>query len=146
MNHAGVGAALCLMLLGAGCGPSREAQVRSLHADDPREQVAEVARIVRSGDKSLAGELIALLEAEDEAVRFVAAAGLRRLTGQDFRFHFASTDEERAAVVRRYRQWWETEGRAACGAPSGDGARPDRSGAAGEAWSPASGAPGERGP
>ncbi len=53
--------------------------------------------------------LIDLLEAEDDGVRWCAAAGLQRLTDKDFGFHRATTDQERADVVARWRAWWAEE-------------------------------------
>ncbi|MEA3367910.1 MAG: hypothetical protein U9R68_07335, partial [Planctomycetota bacterium] len=62
----------------------------------------------REGKGSLAGELIRLLEAEDEGVRFMAAASLHKLTGIDRRFHFAE-GEKRQAIVAEWHRWYEAE-------------------------------------
>jgi len=94
-------------VLAAGC-VSRQEMVNRLRSDNPRSQTAAIARVVRQRDASLAGELVRLLESEDEGVRFMAAAGLHRLTGIDRGFHFAGP-ERRQAIIAEWRRWWETE-------------------------------------
>lgn len=111
-------------ILFAGCVGDREAVVRRLREDDPRTQVATIAQVVRVGDRTMAGELVNLLESEDEGVRFMAASALHKLTGKDLGFHFANTPAERARIVAEWRAWWEDEGRAACGAPATKSAPP----------------------
>ena len=96
-------------ILFAGCVGDREAVVRRLREDDPRTQVATIAQVARSGDRTMAGELINLLESEDEGVRFMAASALHKLTGKDPGFHFANTPAERARIVAEWRAWWEEE-------------------------------------
>ena len=104
----GVAVALAGILV-AGCVGDREAVVRRLREDDPRTQVATIAQVARSGDRTMAGELINLLESEDEGVRFMAASALHKLTGKDLGFHFANTPAERARIVAEWRAWWEEE-------------------------------------
>jgi len=99
--------ALAVCVLVVGCLSDEEA-VKVLRKDQPRQQAAMMARIAREGKVSLAGELIRLLEAEDEGVRFMAAASLHRLTGIDRGFHFAK-GEKRRAIVAEWRRWYETE-------------------------------------
>ena len=111
-------------ILVAGCVGDREAVVRRLREDDPRTQVAAIAQVARAGDRTLAGELINLLESEDEGVRFMAASALHKLTGKDLGFHFANTPAERARIVAEWRAWWEAEGRAACGVPATESTPP----------------------
>ena len=96
-------------ILVAGCVGDREAVVRQLREDGPRTQVAAIARVARSGDRTMAGELVNLLESEDEGVRFMAASALHKLTGKDLGFHFANTPAERARIVAEWRAWWEDE-------------------------------------
>jgi len=104
--------ALVLSVLAAGC-LDREAAVKRLRTDDPRIQAATIARIVRENDATMAGELIDLLESEDEGVRFMAATGLHKLTGTDRGFHFAN-QEKRKQIVAEWRSWWQAAG----GAPA----------------------------
>ena len=110
--------ALLLWVPAAGC-MDHKAAVKQLRTDDPRAQAATIARIVRANDATLAGELIELLESEDEGVRFMAATGLHKLTGTDRGFHFA-TPEEREKIVAGWRAWWS-----AAGGPMPSGAKDD---------------------
>lgn len=100
-------AALVLVALTAGC-MGREATLQRLREDNPRVQTAAIARVVREGDHSMTGELIKLLDSEDEGVRFMAASGLHQLTGRTTRYHFAKP-EERQRLIAEWRQWWEQE-------------------------------------
>lgn len=86
----------------------REASLQRLRDDNPRVQTAAIARVVREGDRSMTGELIKLLDAEDEGVRFMAASGLHQLTGRTTTFHFAKP-EERQRIIAEWRRWWEQE-------------------------------------
>lgn len=107
MKHAcGIGL-VALPLLAAGCY-SHEAALQRLRADNPRDQAAAIAEAARAGDRSMVPELIGLLDAQDEGVRFMAAAGLHRLTGQDFGSHFARP-EERQEVIAKWRRWWQAQ-------------------------------------
>lgn len=110
--------ALLLWVPAAGC-LDHKAAVKQLRTDDPRAQAATIARIVRANDATLAGELIELLESEDEGVRFMAATGLHKLTGTNRGFHFA-TPEERKKIIAAWRAWWS-----AAGGPTPAGAKDD---------------------
>jgi len=99
--------ALAVCVLVVGCLSDEEA-VKCLRKDHPRQQAAMMARIAREGKGSLAGELIRLLEDEDEGVRFMAAASLHKLTGIDRGFHFAEA-EKRQAIVAEWHRWYEAE-------------------------------------
>ncbi len=114
--------ALVLSVLAAGC-LDREAAVKQLRTDDPRAQAATIARIVRENDATLAGELIELLESEDEGVRFMAATGLHKLTGTDRGFHFA-TPEERKKIIAGWRAWWSAAAGGPAPAPANEEADP----------------------
>jgi hypothetical protein len=87
---------------------SHDAALARLREDNPRGQTATIAEVVRARDTAMAGELIDLLDSRDEGVRFMAAAGLHRLTGRNFGECFAGGDE-RKAVIARWRQWWEAQ-------------------------------------
>jgi len=105
VKHAGAVCTVVLAVLAAGC-TTREARLEQLHADNPAVQSAAIAGTVRAGDRSMVPELIDLLDAQDEGVRFMAATALHELTGQDFGCHFA-TAEERQDVMIAWHQWWE---------------------------------------
>ena len=110
--------ALVLAAVVAGC-LSREETVKRLRTDNPRVQAATVARVVRDGDASMTGELIDLLESEDEGVRFMAATGLHKLTGTDRGFHFAKP-EERQKIVVEWRRWWQAASGGSAGRQAND--------------------------
>jgi len=99
--------AMTACLLAGGC-LSDEAARTALRKDDPRHQTAMMARITREGKTSMTGDLIRILEAEDEGVRFMAAASLHRLTGIDRGIHFAE-GEKRDAILAEWRRWYEAE-------------------------------------
>ncbi|MCX5683886.1 MAG: HEAT repeat domain-containing protein [Planctomycetota bacterium] len=110
MRYAGGVCAVVLAVLAAGC-TTREARLEQLRTDDPPAQASAIAEVVRAGDRSMVPELIDLLDAKDEGVRFMAATGLHQLTGKDFGCHFA-TAEERQDVIIAWRQWWKTQQKA----------------------------------
>jgi len=107
LRHAGAVCAVVLTVLAAGC-MTREARLEQLRTDNPRAQTAAIAETVRAGDRSMVPELIDLLDAQDEGVRFMAAAGLHQLTGQDFGSHFAKP-ADRQAVIAKWRKWWDEQ-------------------------------------
>jgi len=107
LKHAGAVCTVILAVLAAGC-MTREARLEQLRTDDPPAQTAAIAETVRAGDRSMVPELIDLLDAKDEGVRFMAATALHRLTGQDFGCHFA-TAEEREGVIIAWHQWWDQQ-------------------------------------
>jgi len=133
-----VSLALVAAIIGmSGCAVGRENLAKRLHAESPRVQVEAIAEVVRTDDRTYVPDLIDLLESEDEAVRFTAAAALHRLTGQDFGTQFTRTDEERAIRVAQWHQWWRAQGLPR----AQQGGRPSAPGAGqGPAQGPADGA------
>jgi len=107
LKHAGVVCAAVLAVLAAGC-TTHEARLEQLRTDDPRAQAAAIAETVRAGDRSMVPELIDLLDAQDEGVRFMAAAALHQLTGQNFGCHFARP-EDQEDVITAWHQWWDAQ-------------------------------------
>jgi len=99
--------AIMTCVVAGGC-LSEQAARTALRKDDPRHQTAVIARITREGKASMTGELIRLLDAEDEGVRFMAATSLHKLTGIDRGFHFAE-GEKRKAIVAEWHRWYEAE-------------------------------------
>lgn len=51
--------------------------------------------------------LLTALADPDEVVRHTAYLGLKRVTGQDLEFEPGASGEARAAMQRRWQQWWE---------------------------------------
>ena len=107
MRYAGGVCAAVLTVLAAGC-MTREARLEQLRTDDPPAQASAIAETVRAGDRSMVPELINLLDAKDEGVRFMAAAGLHQLTGQDFNCR-SDKAEDRQAVIAKWRKWWSEQ-------------------------------------
>lgn len=115
-------------LAAAGCAYNHHAALARLQANNPREQTAAIGEVVAAGDRAMIPELFNLLESEDEGVRFMASAALRRMTGQDFGFQFAK-EGERGPIIASWRRWWEAQGgpstdAGAQGPPSAPGADP----------------------
>jgi hypothetical protein len=110
VRHPGAVCAVVLTVLAAGC-TAREVRLEQLRTDNPRVQVAAIAETVRAGDRSMVPELINLLDAQDEGVSFMAAVGLHQLTGQDFDRRLTKA-EDRAAVIAKWRQWWDEQQKA----------------------------------
>ena len=55
----------------------------------------------REGDRSAIGELIELLDSDDQAVRLMAIDALQRLTGQTYGFrHYDSMMQRRESIAR----------------------------------------------
>jgi len=100
-------AAIGVCLLGPGC-ISKAKLESQLRQDNPRQQTAAIAQIVRRGDGSMVGNLIRLLDSDDEGVRFMAATALHQLTGVDRGFHFAGP-EKRQVIVAEWHDWYKTE-------------------------------------
>ncbi len=102
--------ATCMLAASALVGGclSEEAARRTLRKDDPRKQAAMIARIARENKTSMTGELIRLLDAEDEGVRFMAAVALHKVTGIDRGIHFAE-GEPRKTLVAEWHRWYEAE-------------------------------------
>lgn len=105
-------------LAAAGCAYDHQAAVARLRENNPRVQTAAIGDVVAAGDRAMIPELINLLESEDEGVRFMAAAALRRMTGQDFGFQFAKQGE-RGPIIAKWRRWWEAQN-----PPAADAAQP----------------------
>ena len=110
-----IASVVLLAALTAGCLSGRQETLTRLRTDNPRVQTWAIDDVIRSGDKTLVVELIRLLDSDDEAVRFMAAAGLHRLTGHDVKSRGTARPEQRAKSIEEWGQWWEAEGRAKCG-------------------------------
>jgi len=98
---------LATAALAAGCVSDAAAR-RALRTDYPREQTAMIARVARENKASMNGDLIRLLEAEDEGVRFMAAVALHKVTGIDRGIQFAE-GEKRQAIVAEWHAWYKAE-------------------------------------
>ena len=107
----------------AGCVYDHRATAARLRENNPRVQTAAIGDAVAADDRAMIPELFSLLESEDEGVRFMAAAALHRMTGQDFGYQFAQ-ERERAAIIAKWRRWWEAQNPPALDAAPPDGTDP----------------------
>jgi hypothetical protein len=101
--------------------------------DDPSPQVAEAAQRAlllitkqafgnrkgewlawwgRNGERSRIEWMIDALVHPDVECRFMAFQELKHLTGKDFGYRFDLPLKERHAAADRWREWWQTEGKA----------------------------------
>jgi HEAT repeat protein len=99
----------CLVL--AGCGDPLDRQVGLADLENPNPTVRIMA-IKWAGEnkiKAAVPRLVDTLEDEDPAVRFYAIEGLRRITGTDNGYDYKTSARERAASVKRWREFLNTE-------------------------------------
>lgn len=101
-----------------GCVYDRKGALVRLREDNPRVQTSAIHEVEAAGDRTMIPELLDLLGSEDEGVRFMAAAALHQMTGQDFGFQFAK-EADRPRVIAKWRRWWEAEA-----GPSTEGGAP----------------------
>lgn len=99
----------------AGCSlPPREASFDSV---DPVETTMAIEQATETRDLNKVDELISQLDSSDPAIRLVAIAALRDLTGQDLGYNPGDNESDRLAAVSRWEQWLNAE-RAAGRLPS----------------------------
>jgi len=80
----------------------------SIDSDDTDLKVLAIKRDVELHDERDDPKMVAALDDDDPAVRFYAIQGLRRLTGDDFGYHYYDDEQARAPAVRRWRRWVTT--------------------------------------
>lgn len=103
------------LILLAGCSvPPREASFDSV---DPVETTMAIEQASETRDLTKIDELISQLDSSDPAIRLVAIAALRDLTGQDLGYNPGDKESDRLAAVSRWEQWLMAE-RAAGRIPS----------------------------
>jgi hypothetical protein len=69
--------------------------------------------------RSAIPQLIERLEDDDVSVRMMADRSLRDMTGRDFGYVAHAPEPERRQTVRRWREWWDSEGRTGAASPAG---------------------------
>jgi hypothetical protein len=100
---AGVLVAAC-----AGCAEPRGPL--SVKSDDPTLKIPAIKQDVCRHDTKDTPQLVKDLDNDDSAVRFYAIEGLRRLTGNDFGYHFYADEDQRRPAVNRWKQWLKESG------------------------------------
>lgn len=93
-----------------GCAPPAE---RGFDSPGPVARLLAVSDAAAARDRSKVPNLIESLEHPDPAVRFLAAATLRDITGETMGYRPHDPEPERAKAVERWREWWRTQGPAA---------------------------------
>ena len=66
-----------------------------------------IATRQRAGDAAVVGDLIALLDDEDFAIRQMSGNRLSRLTGQDLGYKAAAPVDQRGPSVKKAQEWWD---------------------------------------
>lgn len=89
-------------LLGACSQPPRTASFDSV---DPVENTMAIERAAESRDLGSIDKLVSQLDSSDPAIRLVAIAALRELTGQDLGFNPADAESDRLAAIERWENW-----------------------------------------
>ena len=98
------------LMLGGCAGP--DARGRSLtnafESEDPVDRVAAVQKAAAANDKAALPALVACLSDSESDVRFFAIAALRKITGQDFGYHYYDNEQARREAVDRWREYLRT--------------------------------------
>ena len=90
-------------LILAGCEAPRGPV--SIDSDDPDLKVLAIKRDVALHNDGDDEKLVVDLNDPDPAIRFYAIQGLRRLTGDDFGYHYYDSEAARAPGIARWRAW-----------------------------------------
>ncbi|MBX3363767.1 MAG: hypothetical protein KF866_03285 [Phycisphaeraceae bacterium] len=98
---------LILLLMLAGCTRSAP---RGFDAAAPEGRIDAIVQAARTSDRSAIPHLVASLDADDPAVRFLAISALEHMTGQTFDYRFEAPPDERARAVTAWQQWTIAEG------------------------------------
>jgi hypothetical protein len=97
---------LCLM---TGCFPAPMPKP-SLTDPDPTAKIPAIRLSVQNKDMTATKSLVKDLNSDDPAVRFYAIEGLRKLTNEDYGYHYYDDQDQRAEAIKRWEAWvagWE---------------------------------------
>ncbi len=97
---------VALPLLGACSAPSEEPMFGSI---SPTETTMAIEQAARQKDLTKVDELVAELDSSDPAIRLVAIAALRDLTGQDLGYNPSDKESDRMAAIDRWVAWIRAE-------------------------------------
>jgi hypothetical protein len=94
------------MLAVAGCQDDRGPV--SINSDDPDLKILAIKCDVAEHNLKDTPAMVQGLSDDDAAIRFYSIEGLRKLTGDDFGYHFYEDSDRREPAVKRWRQWLAT--------------------------------------
>ncbi len=94
---------LTFVLVGGCLNPTLEQRLAS---DNPRLRVSAAHELAGSDDPQAEVRLIHLLADQDQSVRFFAAAGLRRRTGQRLGYNTERPLRERELAISKWVDWY----------------------------------------
>jgi hypothetical protein len=72
---------------------------------DPSVKIPAIQKAVREKNRAAIPQLIKDLDNDDAAVRMYANHALEEMTGERFGFRYFAGEEERAVIVRKWRDW-----------------------------------------
>jgi len=102
---------LMMVLVFVGCqflGGEREGA--GLESSSSTVRIMAIKRAGDSKDSAAVPKLVDCLQNEDESVRFYAVEALRRITGTDRGYDYKDPPQKRAAAVKRWRDFLDTDG------------------------------------
>ena len=105
-THATVLLAALLLAL-TGCTHPREP--KTVTNPNPVGKIPGDVIAVKEHDLSAVPQLITDLQSDDAAVRLYAIHALHKLTGQNLGYRYYDSDENRAAAVQRWQQWYKSQ-------------------------------------
>jgi len=82
----------------------------SLTSKDPALKIPAIKTAVSDRDLAACAELVKDLDNEDPAVRFYAAEGLRKLTGESFGYRYYDDEVARKPAIAKWRAWLQSQG------------------------------------
>jgi hypothetical protein len=94
---------VCGIFLATGCSESRGPV--SVKSDDPTLKIPAIKQDVQRKNTADVPVMVKDLNDQDSAVRLYAIEGLRRLTGDDFGYHYYDDEDQRRPAIDRWNAW-----------------------------------------
>lgn len=98
-------------LMLSGCaGPDGRGRslANAFESEDPVDRIGAAQKAAASNDKTALPALVTCLSDSESDVRFFAIAALRKITGQDFGYHYYDNEQARREAVDRWREYLRT--------------------------------------
>ena len=100
-----------VMLVFVGCDSAGgESGDTGLESSNSTVRIMAIKRAGDSKDSAAVPQLVDCLQNEDESVRFYAVEALRRVTGTDRGYDYKDPPQKRAAAVKRWRDFLDSDG------------------------------------